>query len=79
MCPGYLVLGFGAEVLRFLPAAGGQIEDGSGSHVSGLGILGVVIGQGGALSVTVETEAGRRGLGERGLSCRRTGSKFETR
>lgn len=55
----YLGLGFGAEVLWFLPATCGQVEDGSGGHVSSLGIMGVVISQGGALSVTVETEAGR--------------------
>lgn len=52
----YLVLGFGAEVFRFLPAACRQVEDGSGSHVSGLSFMGVVVGQGGgALSITVET------------------------
>jgi len=51
-------LRLGAQVLWFLPAAGGQVEDGGGSHVSRLGIMGVVIGQRGALPVTVETEAG---------------------
>lgn len=56
---GYLGLGFGAKVLRFLPAACGQVEDGGGSHMSGLGIVGVIIGGGGALPVTVETQAGR--------------------
>lgn len=57
---------FGAEVLRFLPAAGGQVEDGSGSHVGGLGIVGVIIGQ--VLPVAVDGEAGGRRLGEGGLS-----------
>lgn len=33
----------GAEVFRSLPAAGGQVEDGSGSHVCGFGIMGVVV------------------------------------
>lgn len=41
----YLVLGFGAKVLRFLPAASRQVKDGSGSHVSSFGIMGVVVGQ----------------------------------
>lgn len=66
----YLILGFGAEVLGLLPAACGQVEDGGGSHVSRLGIVGVVVGQGGTFAITVETQAGRWGLGERGLSCR---------
>lgn len=55
----YLALGLGAEVLGFLPAACRQVENGGGSHVSRLGIMGVIVGQGGALSVGVETEAGR--------------------
>lgn len=59
-------MGFGAEVLRFLPAAGGQVEDGSGGHVSRLGIVGVVIGQ--VLPVAVDGEAGGRRLGEGGLT-----------
>ena len=54
----YLILRFGAEVLRFLPATRRKVEDGSGSHVSSFGFMRVVIGQGGALSITVETEAG---------------------
>lgn len=65
----YFVLGFGAEVLGLLPAARGQVEDGGGGHVGGLGVVGVVVAEGGALPVTVETEAGRRRLGERGLGC----------
>lgn len=52
----YFVLGFGAEVFRFLPAACRQVQDGSGGHVSSLSIVGVVIDR--ALSVTVESEAG---------------------
>lgn len=53
----YLVLGFGAKVLWFLPTAGGQVEDGGGSHVSSLSIMGVVIGQGGAFPIAMEAEA----------------------
>lgn len=56
---GYLVLGFGAKVLGFLPAAGRQVEDGCGGHVGSFCIMGIVVGQSGSLPVTVETEAGR--------------------
>lgn len=65
----HFVLGFGAEVFRFLPATCRQVQDGSGGHVSSLSIVGVVIGR--ALSVTVESEAGWRWLGKWGLTCRR--------
>lgn len=58
-----------AEILRFLPAAGGQVKDGGGSHVSGFGVMGVVVGEGGALPVGVETQGGRGRLGEGGLGC----------
>lgn len=57
---------FGAEVLRFLPAARGQVEDGGGSHVGGLGIMGVIIGR--VLPVAVDGEAGGRRLREGGLT-----------
>lgn len=36
-----------AEILRHFPAAGGEVEDGSGSHVCSLGIVGVVEACGG--------------------------------
>lgn len=58
----YLVLRFGAEVFWFLPAACRQVQDGGGSHVSGLGIMGVIVG--GAFPVTMETEGGRWRLRE---------------
>lgn len=67
----YLGLRFDAEVLGFLPAASGQVEDGGGSHVGSFGVVGVVVGEGGALPVSVEAQGGRGRLGERGLGCRR--------
>lgn len=42
---GFLLLG--AEILRHFPAAGGEVEDGGGRHVRGLGVMGVVEGCGG--------------------------------
>lgn len=36
-----------AEILRHFPAAGGEVEDGSGSHVRSLGVVGVVEACGG--------------------------------
>lgn len=68
----YLVLGFGAKVLRFLPAASRQVKDGSGSHVSSFGIMGVVVCQWGAFPITVEAETRWWWLGEWRLSCRGT-------
>lgn len=56
----YLVLWFDAKVFWFLPAARGQVKDGGGGHVSSFGVVGVVVGQGGRLSVSVQAEAGRR-------------------
>lgn len=47
---------FGAEVLRLLPAARGQVENGGGGHVSSFGIVGVVVD---ALPKGVQTQAGR--------------------
>lgn len=41
-----------AEVLWSLPAACGQVEDRSGSHVGSFGIMGIIIATGGAFSIT---------------------------
>lgn len=37
----------GAEILRHFPTACGEVEDGSGSHVSSLSVVGVVKACGG--------------------------------
>lgn len=64
--------GQAAERLRSLPAAGGQVEDGGGRHVGGLGVLAVVVaGGGGALGEAPPRRcalAGGGRLGER-LGC----------
>lgn len=36
-----------AKVFRSLPAAGGQVENGSGGHVCGFGIMGIIVPTGG--------------------------------
>lgn len=42
---GFLLLG--AEIFWHFPAASGEVEDGGGRHVRGLGVVGVVEGCGG--------------------------------
>lgn len=51
-----------AEVLWSLPAACGQVEDRSGSHVGSFGIMGIIIATGGAFSITT-VQAGTWGGG----------------
>ena len=51
VCGSCLVLVFGAKVLWSLPAGSGQVEDGRGSHVCSLGIVGVVMDAGRAFTI----------------------------
>jgi len=58
----YLIWVSDAEVLWSLPAACGQVEDRSGSHVGSFGIMGIIIPTGGAFSITY-VQAGTWGGG----------------
>lgn len=68
------ILLLGAEILGHFPAAGGEVQDGSGSHMCSLGIMGIVEACGwrrSALHVTAGGTVTRgRGLWKR-FGCKR--------